>query len=173
MVAAKGNEPAHVNTTTMELKGDREIVITRTFNGPARIVFDAWTKPELVRRWWAPRSLGVTLASCDADVTVGGKYRYVLSGRKGEELGFSGKYVELDRPTRLVYTQVFEPMEDAGEAIITITFDEHRGQTDVVSSEVYPSAEARDAAVSSGMEHGMREAMDQLDELVTSLSSLT
>jgi uncharacterized protein YndB with AHSA1/START domain len=170
MVALKGNEPTQVNTTPMEHRGDREIVITRTFNGPARIVFDAWTKPELVRRWWAPRSLGVTLASCDADVTVGGKYRYVLKGRKGDELGFSGKYLELDRPTRLVYTQVFEPMADAGEAIITITFAEHRGKTDVVSSETYPSAEVRDAAVSSGMEHGMREAMDQLDELVASLS---
>jgi uncharacterized protein YndB with AHSA1/START domain len=168
MVATKGSDS--VNTTSMELAGDREIVISRTFNGPARIVFDAWTKPELVRRWWAPKSLGVTLASCDADVRPGGKYRYVLIGRKGEEIAFSGRYVEIVPPSRLVYTQVFEPMADAGEMTISMTFEERDGKTHVVSHEVYPSAEARDAAISSGMEHGMREAMDQLDELVASLA---
>lgn len=168
MVATKGSES--VNTTSMKLEGDREIIIARTFNGPARIVFDAWTRPDLVKKWWAPKSLGVTLASCDADVRVGGKYRYVLAGRHGEEIAFSGRYVEIVQSSRLVYTQVFEPMADAGEVTVSMTFEEHDGKTHVVSHEVYPSAEARDAAIGSGMEHGMREAMNQLDELVASLA---
>src|SRR5258705_6618823 len=93
------------NPTSMELRGDRELVITRTFNGPPRIVFDAWTRPELVRRWWAPAALGVTIVSCDADVRVGGTYRYVLRNSGGGEVAFSGTYTEGAPPTRLVYTQ--------------------------------------------------------------------
>jgi uncharacterized protein YndB with AHSA1/START domain len=169
MVAVKGNEPARMNTTSMELEGDREIVISRMFNGPPRIVFDAYTKPELVKRWWAPRSLGISLIACDADVRAGGKYRYVLRGRNGEELGFSGKYTEVTPYSRIVYTQIFEPMADAGEVVATVTFTEVDGGTHFVSHEVYPSKEAREAALASGMETGMREAMDQLDELVVSL----
>ncbi|HEX6038538.1 SRPBCC family protein [Longimicrobium sp.] len=158
------------NQTTMELRGDREIVIARTFNGPARTVFDAWTRADLVRRWWAPRSLGVSLVSCDADVRVGGGYRYVLQAREGEPFAFSGRYTEVTPSTRLVYTQVFEPMADAGEAVITVTFEEDGGRTHMVSRERYPSPQARDGAIASGMEVGMRETMDQLDELVESLS---
>jgi len=153
----------------MELTGDREIVIERTFNGPARIVFDAWTRPELVKRWWAPRSRGVSLIACDADVHVGGAYRYVLRTDRGDEFAFSGVYREITPHSRLVYTQIFEPMADAGEMIITMTLEERGNQTHLVSREVYPSKEARDAALGSGMEHGMRESMDQLDELVASL----
>jgi uncharacterized protein YndB with AHSA1/START domain len=157
------------NQTTMELRSDREIVITRTFDGPARIVFDAWTRPELVRRWWAPKSHGVSLSSCDADVRPGGTYRYVLSREGGEEIAFSGKYTEVTPPARLVYTQVFEPMAGAGEVVVTVTFEERDGKTHLVAHEVYPSAEVREAALASGMEHGMRETMDQLDELIASL----
>lgn len=170
MVARQSAEPAPMNQTTMELEADREIVITRTFNGPARIVFDAWTKPELVRRWWAPKSRGVTIAECVADVRAGGTYRYVLRLDSGDEVAFSGKYTEVTPPSRLVYTQIFEPMVDAGAVIVTITFDEHNGKTHMVSREVYPSAEVRATVLATGMEHGMREAMDQLDELVASLS---
>jgi uncharacterized protein YndB with AHSA1/START domain len=158
-----------MNKTSMELKGDREIVITRTFNGPAKIVFDAWTKPELVRRWWAPKSRGVSIASCDAEIRVGGTYRYVLRLDSGDEFAFSGKYTEVTPSSRLVYTQVFEPQAEAGEAIVTVTFEERDGKTYLVSHEQYPSAEWREAALGSGMEHGMREAMDQLEELVASL----
>ena len=173
MPAGTGSEAAPMNQTTMERTSDREIVITRTFNGPARIVFDAWTKPELVRRWWAPKSHGVSVAACDAEVRAGGKYRYVLRRDTGEEFAFSGKYTEVRPHSRLVYTQVFEPMADAGEAIVTVTFEERGGKTHLVSHELYPSKEALDGAIGSGMEHGMRETMDQLDELVALTSSTT
>ncbi len=169
MVTTTSSEPAPANGTSMELRSDREIVISRTFNGPARIVFDAWTRPELVKRWWAPRSLGVSVVSIDADVRVGGGYRYVLLPAGGEEFAFSGTYTEITPHSRLVYTQVFEPMRDAGEMVVTVTFEEQDGRTRMVSREVYPSREARDASLEAGMEHGMRETMDQLDELVASL----
>ncbi|MGH7587624.1 MAG: SRPBCC family protein [Gemmatimonadota bacterium] len=159
-----------MNRTSMKVKSDREIVIERAFNGPARIVFEAWTKPELVRRWWAPKSRGVTVVGCDADIRVGGSYRYVLRLDTGDEIAFSGRYIEVTPHSRLVYTQIFEPMADAGEATITATFDERDGRTHLVSHEMYPSKEALDAALESGMEQGMRETMDQLDELVASLS---
>jgi uncharacterized protein YndB with AHSA1/START domain len=159
------NDPAAPSATSMELRSDREIVITRTFAAPARLVFEAWTRPELVRRWWAPRSHGVSVVSCEADVRAGGRYRYVL-GRQGQELGFSGHYTEVNPPSRLVYTQIFEPAAAAGEVVVTVTFDEHDGRTRLVAHEVYPSKEAREAALASGMEHGMRETMDQLAALL-------
>lgn len=169
MAAGRRGESSPMNRTSMDLKGDRELVIARTFNGPARIVFDAWTRPELVRRWWAPRSRGVYLVLCDADVRAGGNYRYVLRRDPGEEFGFSGKYTEVTPHSRLVYTQIFEPMREAGEVIVTVTFDDLEGKTRLVAHEVYPSREAREGALASGMEDGMRETMDQLDELVASL----
>jgi uncharacterized protein YndB with AHSA1/START domain len=159
-----------MNRTSMELESDRDIVITRTFDAPPRIVFDAYTKPELVKQWWAPKSLGVALVACEADVRIGGSYRYVLRHRTGDLLTFSGRYLEVTPPSRLVLTQVFEPMAGAGELIQTVTFEERQGKTMLVSRERYPSKEARDAALASGMERGMREAMDQFDELVRSLA---
>jgi uncharacterized protein YndB with AHSA1/START domain len=163
-----------MNATSMELRSDREIVIARTFNGPARIVFEAWTRPELVSRWWAPKSRGVTIVSCDAVVRAGGYYRYVLDVRGRHQIAFSGKYTEVTPPSRLVYTQIFEPAaggatEGDDELIITVTFDERDGKTLVVSHSLCPSKDVRDAIIASGMEHGMRETMDQLDELVASL----
>jgi uncharacterized protein YndB with AHSA1/START domain len=169
MIERKSDEPTPKNTTTMDLKSDRELLITRTFNAPARIVFDAWTKAELVKRWWAPKSHGVSIAECNADVRVGGSYRYVLRPQEGDDIAFSGKYTEITPHSRLVYTQIFEPMRDAGAVIVTITFEEQGGKTRLVSHELYPSKEAREAALGSGMEHGMRETLDQLDELVASL----
>jgi len=171
MDARKSSKPLNrtANQTAMELTSDLEIVITRTFNGPPRIVFEAWTRPELVRRWWAPKALGVSVVSIDADVRVGGRYRYVLQrGDGGGEVAFSGTYREVAPPSRLVYTQAFEPYPD--EVIITITLTERDGQTDFVSHELWPSKEIRDMAMSTGMEKGMRMTMDQLDELVASLS---
>jgi uncharacterized protein YndB with AHSA1/START domain len=174
MVAREGSDTMPVNQTTLELQGDREIVISRTFNGPARIVFDAWTKPELVMRWWAPKSLGVSMISCDAEVRVGGRYRYVFRHRTGAALAFSGKYLEVAPPSRLVYTQIFEPTADGAdpgdaEVLITVTFEERDGRTHLVSRSLCPTKEIRDAIISSGMETGMRETMDQLDELVATL----
>lgn len=169
MLEKSTTEAAPKNQTTMDLVGDREIVIARTFNGPARIVFDAWTRADFVKRWWAPKSHGVTLTGCDADVRVGGAYRYVMRLNTGDEIAFSGEYREVSPPTRLVYTQIFEPMAAAGAVVITVTFEERNGKTNLVAREVYPSKEAREGALGSGMEHGMRETMDQLDELVATL----
>jgi uncharacterized protein YndB with AHSA1/START domain len=165
---------AAANETTLSLEGDREIVITRTFNGPARIVFEAWTRPEHVRRWWAPRSRGVFLTACDADVRVGGRYRYVARLDRGGEFAFTGRYVEVAPPSRLVYTEVFEPTAAGAkpgdpEVTVTVSFEERDGRTRVVSRSLCPSQDVRDAIIASGMEHGMRESMDQLDALVASL----
>jgi uncharacterized protein YndB with AHSA1/START domain len=153
----------------VERTSDRELVIRRSFNGPARIVFDAWTNPELLKRWWAPRSLGVTLFSCEADVRVGGLYRYVFGHDPAKPMAFSGTYKEVTPHSRLVYTNLFEPMRSAGEGVITTTFDEEHGRTHVVSRELYPSKEALDWAIQSGMEKGLRETLDQLEQLVESL----
>jgi uncharacterized protein YndB with AHSA1/START domain len=171
---SQGSEAATMNTTSMTLEGDREILITRAFNGPARIVFDAWTKPELVSRWWAPKGLGVSVVSCDADVRVGGGYRYVIMHRTNTPFAFSGKYLEVSPHSRLVYTQIFEPTasgappDDQGITVI-VTFDERDGKTYLTSRSVCPTKAVRDAIIASGMEKGMRETMDQLDELVASL----
>ena len=170
MLERKSTEPVQKNVTTMDLEGDRAIITKRTFNGPARIVFDAWTRAEHVQRWWAPKSRGVTIVEAGADVRPGGPYRYLFRLADGHEFAFSGKYKEVTPHTRLVYTQIYEPMREAGEVIATITFDERGGKTHLVAHELYPSKETRDAALSSGMEAGMRETMDQLDELVASLS---
>lgn len=170
MVAGAASEKAAMNQTTMELRSDRELIITRVFNGPARLVFEAYTRPEHVRRWWAPRSHGVSVVACEADVRVGGRYRYVLRKNSGgPDIAFSGIYTEVTAPTRVVFTSVFEPMADAGAVVCTVTFTERDGRTEMVSYEVYPSKEARDATIASGMEHGMREAMDQLEDLIASL----
>jgi len=167
MDARRGSEPGPTNRTSMELREDREIVITRTFNGPARVVFDAWTNAELVKRWWAPKSLGVSMSSCDADVRVGGKYRYVLRQSGGDEVAFSGTYTEITPYSRLVYTSCLEPFPDP--VIVTVTFEEKDGKTHLVARELYPSKEVREMALASGMEVGMRETWEQLDELVASL----
>jgi uncharacterized protein YndB with AHSA1/START domain len=173
MPARSADKPAAVraakNQTTMELRADRELVIERTFNGPQRVVFDAWTRPELVRRWWAPASHNVAVVSCEADVRVGGAWRYVLRRDTGDEFAFSGTYLEVTPHSRLVYTSWFEAIPGA-EVVCTVTFEDRDGKTHLVSHELYPSAEAREGALSAGMEHGMRETMDQLDELVGSLA---
>jgi uncharacterized protein YndB with AHSA1/START domain len=156
------------NETKVERPSDCELVLTRTFNGPARIVFEAWTKPELLKRWWAPCSLGVTLVECEADVRVGGTYRYVFGQDVEHLMVFSGTYLEVIPPMRLVYTQLFEPMREAGAALITATFEEVNGQTHFVAVERYPSKAALDGALASGMEHGIRETMEQLEALIAS-----
>ena len=138
--------------------------------GPRESYSNAWTKPELVRRWWAPASHCVSIVACDANVRVGGSYRYVMRRDTGQEFAFSGMYTELTPYTRMVYTQIFEPMRAAGAVTVTVTLDERDGQTHLVVHSLYPSKETLEAAIASGMEHGMRETMDQLDELVASLA---
>jgi uncharacterized protein YndB with AHSA1/START domain len=173
--AREGSESAAMNRTTLERTSDREIVITRTFNGPPRIVFDAWTRPELVSRWWAPKALGVSIVSCDADVRVGGRYRYVLQPPKGDAFAFAGTYAEVTPHSRLVYTTIFVPGgadadDESSPAICTVTFEDRGDKTHLVAREVYPSKEVLDGVLASGMESGMRMTMDQLDELVASLA---
>jgi uncharacterized protein YndB with AHSA1/START domain len=166
MNAAEGSESRPVNRTTAERTSDRELVVTRTFNASARVVFDAWTKPELLKRWWAPRSRGVTLFECEADVRVGGSYRFLFGRDRAQAMAFTGVYTEVVPPSRVVCTQIFEPMRAAGEAIVTATFEELDGRTRLTLHQLFPSKEALDGAVASGMELGMRETFEQLEALV-------
>ena len=165
----RGSEPATKNQTTVERHSDRLLVVSRTFNGPARIVFDAVTKPELLKRWWAPKSRGVVLFDCEADIRAGGSYRYVFGRDASNPMVFSGIYTEVTPYSRIVCTQVFEQMRQAGEAIITVTLDERDGKTQLVSHQLYPSKEALDGAIASGMESGMRESYEQLEQMVTDI----
>lgn len=164
----------NLNRTSTERTSDNEIVITRTFRASAPIVFDAWTKPEYVKRWWAPQSRGASVVQCDADVRPGGAYRYVLGHGEGGRFAFGGTYLEIVRPTRIVYTQRFEPVLGQpmpGEARITVSFEERDGSTTLIAHEVYPSKEVLDGALASGMEDGMRETFDQLEKLAVSLGA--
>jgi uncharacterized protein YndB with AHSA1/START domain len=153
------------NPTTVERKSERELVITRTFNGPARIVFEAWTKPELFKRWWIPKSFPVNLLSCEMDVRVGGGYRLLFGTDTSEPKAFFGKYLEVTPPSRLVWTN---DEGDDGGAVTTVTFEEKGGKTLVVMHDLHPSKEALDAAL--GSYDGMRETFDQLGELLVTLA---
>jgi uncharacterized protein YndB with AHSA1/START domain len=153
------------NPTTVERKTDR-VLVTRTFNAPARIVFEAWTKPELIKRWWAPKSMGLVMVSCEADVRVGGSYRFEFSHQGSEPVAFFGRYTEVIPHARLVWTN---EESDAG-VITTVTFEEKSGKTLLVMQERYPSKEAFDAA-DAGMESGMPEMFEQLDELLVTLGA--
>jgi uncharacterized protein YndB with AHSA1/START domain len=145
--------------TVMTLPSDREIVITRVFDAPRRLVFDAMTKPEHVKRWYGPSYL--TLKSCEIDFRVGGKWRYVLQGPDGNDFAFSGEYREIVTPERVVNTEGFEGLP-GHEALVTVTFDEVDGKTRLTSHLQYDSVEDRDGHIQSGMEGGMRETMDRL-----------
>ena len=165
MNARLGSEPgAAKNRTTVERTSDREVVVTRTINGPARIVFEAFTRAELFKRWWVPRSVGMTLLSCDIDARVGGKYRLVFDARP-EPAAFFGTYVEVKPYSRLAWTN-----DEGGEggSVTTVTFEEKGGKTMVVLHERHPSKEALDAA-GTGATDAMGETFDQLDELLVAL----
>ena len=162
----RGSEPTMKNRTTVERKSDRELVVTRLFHAPARIVFEAWTKPELFMRWWAPKSMGVPLLSCEMDVRAGGKYRLEFGQDAENSWPFFGKYLEVTRNSRLVWTN--EEGDDG--PVTTVTFEEKDGKTLLVLHEIYPSKEALDDAL-IGMEDGMPEQFEQLDELLVSLGT--
>jgi uncharacterized protein YndB with AHSA1/START domain len=167
MASRNESEPLPNNRTTVERKSERELVITRLFNGPQRIVFEAWTKPELLQRWWAPTSFGVTFLSCEADVRTGGTYRFVFGHPSSEQpMAFFGRYIEVTPPTRLVWTND-EGLE--GGAVTTVTFEEKGNQTLVVMHDLYLSKEALDDAIASGSTSGMGETFEQLDELLVTL----
>jgi uncharacterized protein YndB with AHSA1/START domain len=152
------------NRTTVERRSERELVITRTFDGPARIVFEAWTQPELLKRWWAPKSMGVSLVSCETDLRAGGKYRFEFGVEGSKTMAFFGRYVEVTPYSRLAWTN---EESDQG-AVTTVTFEEKSGKTLLVLHELYPSKEALDQAL-AGMEDGMPETFSQLDELLVAL----
>jgi len=155
------------NRTTVERKSDREVVVTRTVDGPARLVFEAWTRAELFQRWWVPKSAPVSLLSCEMDVRVGGRYRLVFSHPAAPEpMAFFGRYLEVTPHSRIVWTN-----EEGGEngQVTTVTFEERGGQTLVVLSDLYPSKEALDAGI--GSTDGMAETFDQLDELLATLGA--
>jgi uncharacterized protein YndB with AHSA1/START domain len=152
------------NPTTVERKSERELVVTRTFNASARIVFEAWTKPDLFRRWWLPKSMGMSLRSLEMDVRVGGKYRLEF---EPDGMAFFGTYREVTPPSRLVWTN-----EEGGEdgPVTTVTFEEKGGKTLLVMLELHSSKEALDAA-GTGAADAMVETFAQLDELLLGLSA--
>ena len=154
------------NDTTVERKSECELVVTRTVHGPARIVFEAWTRPELLERWWAPKSFPISLLSCETEVRVGGRYRLVF-GYEGSTMEFFGRYLEVTPPSRLVWTND----EGDGETVTTVTFEATGGKTLLVVHDLYPSKEALDAAIASGSTSGMPEALGQLDELLADLEA--
>jgi uncharacterized protein YndB with AHSA1/START domain len=171
MDAGNSSQPSPIkNRTSLERRSERELVVTRNINAPPLIVFEAWTKAELFQRWWVPKSLGMTLLSCELDVRVGGAYRLVFEHPAAPEgMAFHGRYLEVIPPSRLVWTN-----EEAGGngQITTVTLKERAGQTLLVLSELYPSKEVLDEAIHSGSTSGdMNETFDQLDELLTATTS--
>ncbi len=152
------------NRTTVERKSDRDLVVTRTFNGPARIVFEAWTKSELFRQWWVPKSFAASLLSCEVDVRVGGRYRLVFS-HGASTMEFFGTYLEVTPHSRLVWTNE----EGDGGPITTVTFEEKNGKTLLVVHDLYPSKEALDAGIDSGSTSAMPETLEQLEEFVATM----
>ena len=168
MDAARKSEVSPMkNRTTVERKSERELVVTRTFNGPARIVFEAWTKPELFKQWWVPKSMGMFLRSCEMDVRVGGRYRLEFAHGDSQSAAFFGTYKEVTPHSRLVWTN-----EEGGEGgpVTTVTFEEKRGKTLLVMHELYSSKEALDAA-GTGAADAMVETFAQLDELLLTLGT--
>lgn len=148
--------------TIVEKTSEREVRVTRTFDAPARLVFEAWSRPELFAQWWVPRSMGMTLRSCEMDVRTGGRYRLSF----GEGLDFFGRYLEVTPPTRIVWTN-----EESGEpgSVTTVTFDERDGQTYLVMREEFSSKEALEAA--GGGAEATHETFAQLDTLLATLAS--
>jgi len=150
----------------VERPSEREMVVTRVFDAPVRMVFDAWTKPELFQLWWAPKSSGVPMLSCEMDVRTGGGYRITFQRDGGQAMAFFGKYIEVSPPSRLVWTNE----EGPDGSVTTVTFEEEEdGRTRLTLRELYPSKEALDAA--AGMEDGMAEQFGQLDDLLASLGA--
>ncbi|MCC2611631.1 SRPBCC family protein [Neorhizobium sp. Rsf11] len=152
--------------TAVERRSERELVVTRTFNGPVRLVFDAWTTPELFKLWWAPKSSGVPLLSCEMDVRTGGGYSVTFGQDAENSMTFFGKYLEVSPPSRLVWTND----ESEEGSVTTVTFEEEDGKTLLVLHELYPSKEARDESC-AGMEGAMPEQFGQLDELLVTLGA--
>ena len=160
-------EESESQRTTVQKKSEREVVVTRTFDAPARLVFEAWCRPELFKKWWVPRSMGMTLRSCELDVRTGGKYRLVFGDDSANPMAFFGKYLEVVPNKRIVWTN--EESGDPG-SVCTVTFEERDGKTLLVMSELYPTKEALDAA-GTGAQEATYETFGQLDELLAELTA--
>jgi len=164
MDPARTSEPAPTTrTTTVERTSDREVVVTRSFDAPVRLVFEAWSRPELFERWWVPKSLGMVLRSCVMDVRTGGTYRLEFA----DGMAFFGRYLEVTPPSRIVWTN-----EEGGDngSVTTVTLTETEGTTQVVVTEVFPSKEALDAE-GGGAADALHETFAQLDEMLVELAS--
>lgn len=155
------------NTGTLKvaLKGDREVVLTRVFNAPRAMVYDALTKPELIRRWFGPH--GWNIETCEVDLRVGGKWRYTMKGPGNQSMGMYGEYRQLNRPDGLVHTENFDDFP--GEAIVTTQLIEENGKTTLIGTVLSATKEIRDNVVASGMEHGAAETYDRLADLLAAL----
>ncbi|UVS81395.1 SRPBCC family protein [Actinokineospora sp. UTMC 2448] len=157
-------------TAVVTLPADNQILITREFNAPAELVYRAYTEPELIRRWWhANRG---TMTVCEVDLRVGGAWRYAMVATGGFDVGFHGTYREVVPNSRLVYTEVYEGAPDAGEddaALNTVELREKDGRTTVAILVEHTKPEHRDFHIESGMEHGMQDAMDMLEEIAVGL----
>ena len=160
---------ADLLTTHVERIAPNELQIRRAFRAKPQTVFNAMTNPELLKRWWAPCSLGVILHSAEADVRVGGRYRYVFGKAGQPQMAFTGTYREVVPGSRVVFTQLFEQMPHAGEGVVTSVYEPHALGTLFTQNERFPSKEVLDGVLASGMERGMRETLDQLAELVPTL----
>jgi uncharacterized protein YndB with AHSA1/START domain len=157
-----GNETLEITTPS-----DREVAMTRVFDAPRELVFDAWTKPELLRRWLGVRG-GWTFAVCEVDLRVGGSYRFVWRGPNGQEMGMGGVYREIVRPERLVATEKFDQAWYEGDAVDTTVFSEEGGRTKVTTTVLYASRAVRDAVLATPMASGIAESYDKLVEVLAS-----
>jgi uncharacterized protein YndB with AHSA1/START domain len=167
MDAMPTSEQTRRPVTTTDRLSDREVVVTRSFDAPASIVFEAWTTPELLMKWWTPKSFGITFISCEADVRTGGTYRFVMGHPDFDQpMAFHGRYLEVEPPKRIVWTN-----EEGGEkgSVTTVTFEEKNGKTHLVLSDVHPSKAALDEELASGAIGGYPEQFNQLDILLKSL----
>jgi uncharacterized protein YndB with AHSA1/START domain len=165
---SESNPTSGTKSTIVERTSERELVVTRTFDAPAHLVFAAWTKPELFQRWWAPKSFGLTFLSCEMDARTGGTYRLVSRHPSFEQpMAFFGRYLEVTPPSRLVWTN--DEGGDGG-AVTTVTFDERDGATLVVMRDLYPSKEALDDAIAAGSTSGFSETFAQLDAFLATMS---
>lgn len=158
----------NIGNLKLTTRGDREIVMTRDFNAPRTLVFDAFTKPELLKQWLLGPP-GWTMPVCEIDLRVGGAYRYVWRQTSdGREMGMGGVYREISAPERVVATEKFDEAWYPGESVGTLVLVEQGGKTTVTQTKLYQSREARDAVLKSGMEKGVTASYDRLDEILAS-----
>jgi uncharacterized protein YndB with AHSA1/START domain len=155
---------ANSDTFTLTTPSDREIRITRLFDAPRHLVFEAMTKPEHVRRWWGNLDERYSVPVCEIDLRVGGTWRFVGRGPEGQYPAFHGVYREIDAPGRLVYTEIFEPYPDV-ESVVTQLLTEESGKTRITVTSLYPSLEVRDMVLKTGMEKGAALSYDRLDDV--------